>query len=277
MTLRGERQDEPTYIDLRDIADGSNQLTRCAHRILGAHCVQKTVPIGPGSSAFAEPRLLEALDHDHIPPVREAQFDPDRRDCITFVMPWYPGGSVARALLGGERFSIYQSIGIARDVLDALEYLHTAHGHVHRDVKTSNVLLSEDRRIGYLTDFERAAALAGDGTTQAVLTTVFYMPPECAPTGCHSVRSDLYATGLVLYEMLSGRFRWEEFDPEATERRVLKGLRSVPDSMLSSGSFAPHVPDDLVRIVRKATHRDPSSRFSSARSFISALNGLVAW
>ncbi len=63
MPLLGERRDKPTYIDLREISDGSNQLVRCSHRVLGADGVQKTVPIGSGGCAFAEPRLLEALDH----------------------------------------------------------------------------------------------------------------------------------------------------------------------------------------------------------------------
>src|SRR5581483_3976043 len=276
MALRGDRRDRHTYVDLREIADGSNQLMRCSNRVLGADCVQKTVPIGSAGAAFAEPRLLEALEHPHIPPVREAQFDPDRLHCITFVMPWYPGGSVARALVDGHCFSLHEVLGVIRDVLDALEYVHTVHGHVHRDVKTSNVLLDEARRAGFLTDFERAARFDRGGTAQAVLTTIFYMSPECAPSGRHSVRSDLYGVGMVLLEMLNGRFAWESFDPAATEQRVLAGRRSFPDRLVAPSAFGPQIPPDLVRIARRAVARDPAARFGSARAFLEALNRVTA-
>ena len=276
MALHGERADKPTYIDLREIIDGSNQLVRCSHWVLGADCVQKTVPIGADGAAFAEPRLLEVLDHPHIPPVREAQFDPDRRNCVTFVMPWYPGGSVARALVDGHVFSLHEALAIARDVLDALEYVHTVHNRVHRDVKTSNVLLDGDRATGYLTDFERAAQMESDRAAQAVLTTTFYMAPECALTGRHSVRSDVYGVGMILFEMLNGRFAWETFDPAEVEQRVLNGKRSFPDRVIAPTAFEPHVPPVLVRITRKALSRDPAGRFASARDFLTAINRVRA-
>ncbi len=272
MPLQGERRDRPTYIDLRELPDGTNQLIACSHRVLGAHCVQKTVPIGPDGSAFAEPRILEALDHPHIPPVREAQFDPDRENCITFVMPWYPGGSVASALVDGHRFSLHETMAVVRDVLDALEYVHTVHRHLHRDLKTSNVLLDERKQAGYLTDFEHAAPAASDGMTGAVLTTIFYMAPEGVPSGRHSARSDIYGVGMILFEMLNGRFAWESFDPARSETRIRNGKRSVPDRLVAPEVFAPEVPPDLVRITRKAISRDPADRYASARDFLAALN-----
>lgn len=272
MPLQGEHAGIPTYIDMRSIDDGSNEIVHCEHRVLGGRCVQKTVAIRAGSEAFAEPRLLEQLDHPKIPPVREAQFDPQRDNCITFVMPWYPGGSVARALVDGHQFSVHEAVSIIRDVLDALEYLHTVHGYVHRDLKTSNVLLDEELRVGFLTDFERAARVETDYSAQAVLTTVFYMAPECGPTGRHSIRSDIYGVGLVLFELLNGRFSWESFDQAATEERVIAGHRAMPDRMLAPRAFDPSVPNDLVRIVRKAVGKDPESRYLSARAMIMALN-----
>lgn len=272
MPLQGERAGVPTYVDMRTIDDGSNEIVHCEHRVLGKRCVQKTVAIRSGADAFAEPRLLELLDHPRIPPVREAQFDPQRDNCITFVMPWYPGGSVARALVDGHQFSVHEAIGILRDVLDALEYLHTVHRHVHRDLKTSNVLLDEQKGVGFLTDFERAAPMDANGTTQAILTTIFYMAPECGSTGRQSVRSDVYGAGLVLFELLNGRFPWETFDPQATERRVVSGRRAMPERMLAPAAFLPHVSNELVRIVRKSVSVNPESRFSSARDMLAALN-----
>lgn len=275
MALKGERSDRATYTGLTLMPDGSNQLVRCSHVILGVNCVQKTVPIGADDRAFAEPRLLEALDHPRIPPIREAQFDPERSHCVTFVMPWFEGGSVARALLEGHRFSLLEAMSITRDVLDALDYLHTTHDHVHRDVKTPNVLLDLDRRTGWLTDFEHAGSMGGGGSAPAMLTTVMYLPPEAATTGRHDPRSDVYGAGMVLFELLNGRLPWEDFDPALLERRVRGGRRAVVDARLAPAAFAPHVPRDLVRLTRRAIAADPASRFQSAREMIDALNRVM--
>lgn len=270
--LRGENAARPTYVGMTAIPVGSNELVRCEHAVLGANCVQKTVPIGADRSGFVEPRLLEALDHPNIPEIREAQFDPQRDNAITFVMPWYPGGSVADALVNGRRFSLQETIDVIRGVADALEYLHTVRSHLHRDIKPSNILLGEGGRPGYLADFERASLRETSGDTPAIQITPFYMAPELAVTRRHTVRSDIFGIGTVLFEMLNGRFRWEDFDAASVERRILQGRRSVPDALVAPAAFAPHVPRQLVRLTRKAISIDPSSRYGSARELLVALN-----
>lgn len=272
MPLRGEAANRPTYVDHSRIGVGSNELVHCSHAVLGARCVQKTVPIGPDGADFAEPRLLEALDHPHITPVREAQFDPQRDNSITFVMPWYSGGSVAEALRDGHSFSLHESIGVVRNVLDALEYVHVVHKHLHRDIKTSNVLLDEARSAGYLADFERAGPMDDAGEASAVRATIFYMAPELNITQRHTRPADLYGVGMLLFEMLNGRFQWEEFVPQATEERIASGRRSFADRLVAPTSFAPHVPRALVRITRKAMDRDPARRYQTASSFLAELN-----
>jgi len=275
MPLRGEAQ-RPTYINLEQIRGGSQLLHRCEHAVLGSECVQKTVPISSGSVAFFEPRLLEELDHPHITPVREAQIDPAYPDYVTFVMPWYAGGSVAQALVEDRRFSLGNIVTVARNVLDALEYLHTRKGYVHRDVKPANILMNEDRRTGYLSDLGLAAALdRGVGTAPAVQSTFEYMAPECASTLRHGVEADIYGLGMTLFEMFNGRLRWEDFDRSKVERRVMKQeRRALPDSAYAPSTFAPHVPDALVAIVRRAIDTRPSHRHASAAELLRALNGV---
>ena len=275
MPIRGEAENRPSYVNLERIGDSTQLLHRCSHAVLGIDCVQKTVPIGGGSVAMFEPRLLEELEHPRIPPIREAQYDPDYPNRVTFIMPWYAGGSVARALIEGHQFSICETTQIVRDVLDALEYLHTRRRYVHRDIKTSNVLLDSARQRGYLTDFGLAAALDPDGTSSAVLSTYHYLAPECVTTQRHGPVTDLYGVGMILFEMLNGRFRWEDIDQAVVERRIISGKRSVPDRVLSPQAFEPHIPDQLVRLTRKALRASPDDRFGSAAEFMRQLSQVV--
>jgi serine/threonine protein kinase len=215
---------------------------------------------------------LEELDHPHITPIREAQFDPEYQNQITFVMPWYDGGSVGHALLGGHRFSLSDTLGIARDVLSALDYLHIRKGYVHCDIKGDNILMDADRRIGFLSDFGLAAAIESDGAAQAVLATYEYMAPECCSSLRHAPISDLYGMGMVLFEMLNGRFRWEDLDRGKIERRVTNGRRALSGASYAPAAFAPHIPDSLVTVTRKAISTEPSQRYGNAAQFLRALN-----
>jgi serine/threonine protein kinase len=272
MPLSGEAAHRNTYTNIQRIHDGSQLVHRCQHAILGADCVQKTVPITSSSVAFFEPRLLEELDHPRITPVREAQFDPELENYVTFVMPWYEDGSVARALIDDHRFSLSESIGILRDVLDALEYLHTRKAYVHRDIKSDNILLDNNRSSALLSDLGLAVELEAGGDAQAVVSTYEYLAPECASTGRHGPRSDLYGVGMIMFELLNGRIKWENLNRQRIEQRVLGGRRALPDSCFASHAFSPYVPAQLARIARKATASEPASRYQSAADFLRALN-----
>jgi serine/threonine protein kinase len=205
--------------------------------------------------------------------VREAQWDPQQHRAITFVMPHMAGGSVDDGLREGYRFSIQQAITITVDSLDALAYVLRVFGAVHRDTKPGNVLLDEQRTHGYLSDFGSAARLDGKGEADAVLGTNIYRPPEARQTRRVSAAADIYGVGMTLFEMLNGRFAWEELDLESVERRLQRGLRSVPDSAFV---FQPHVPDRLRKVVRKALQRHPTKRFRSPEEFIAALRKVVS-
>jgi serine/threonine protein kinase len=183
-------------------------------------------------------------------------------------MPHLAGGSVHDALLEGYRFSIYQSIAITIDALDALAYVYRQFRALHRDTKPGNVLLDENRRHGYLSDFGSAAVIDAAGSAAALLGTNVYRPPESRLTSRVSVDADIYGIGMMLFEMLNGRLPWEELDMAVVEARLQRGLRAVPDSALS---FQPHIPGRLRRCVRKAIHRDPDQRYDSAEAFIGAL------
>jgi serine/threonine-protein kinase len=148
-------------------------------------------------------------------------------------------------------------MAIVRDGLDALEYAHVRHRVAHRDVKPGNILLNRDRTEGFLADFGAAAWFEDDGKAPWVIGTHEYMAPECALTARHAPEADVYGFGMVLFEMLNSRLRWEDFDRARMEERVLQGRRALPDAAYAPAQFAPHVPQALVRVVRKAIDRGP--------------------
>lgn len=111
-----------TYRNFRRIPEGSTVLYRAENVIFGTDVVQKYVRPTPGSVSYKEPWLLKQFEHPHITPVFEAQFDPENENLVVMLMPFYEGGSIARALVDGHRFSLHESMAIVRDGLDALEY-----------------------------------------------------------------------------------------------------------------------------------------------------------
>jgi serine/threonine protein kinase len=272
MPLRGEFLQRPTYQILRSLHGGGvGELKLVSHHILGRQCVQKTYSILglEDSVAYDEPRLLNTIRHDHIVPVYEAQYDPDWSNAVTFVMPYYEGGSVEKALIDGYRFSIKQAVQLASDMLDALAHVHTRYGYLHRDPKPGNLFLSADRDIGALGDFGAAARMDPTGTTAPVWTSLLYLPPESGQMGSRiDVRADIYGATMTLHEMLSGRLPYEQLDRSTIERRLTRGLRGLPDRAYS---YAPHVPSQLRRIVSKGLARDRGQRFGSASGMIRAL------
>jgi serine/threonine protein kinase len=277
MPIRGEAS-EKTYTIRTEIANG---VWIAYHAILGENCVQKAyAPAGRQDSvAFAEPRLLNELNHPHITPIREAQFDPDRHGQVTIVMRIYEGGSIYDAIAAGYRFSVGDVITLLQHVADALAYLHVNKRYVHRDMKPKNILLSSDRKVGYLADFGSAAALdAGSDSAAAVRTTALYQAPEAAPTGRAGPPVDIYALGLTAFEMLNGLFPYSIFDGAEVDERLSQGRRALPDRLLAPGAFAPHVPASLRHLVRRMINADPARR-PTAGDLLRALRALkcVDW
>jgi serine/threonine-protein kinase len=147
-------------------------------------------------------------------------------------------------------------------VLTGLAAAHRA-GIVHRDVKPENVLLADDGRIK-ISDFGLArAASANTATGQALLGTIAYLSPELVTRGIADTRSDIYALGIMMYEMLTGE------QPYKGEQPMQIAYQHANDSVPARN---PDVPDELDDLVLGATERDPEQRPSNAGELLERLH-----
>src|SRR4051795_6809000 len=157
------------------------------------------------------------------------------------------------------------AVGLTEQILRALGYAHRR-GIVHRDVKPQNVILDPEGQAK-VADFGIARANNSSEMTQtgAIVGTVQYLSPEQANGDPVDARSDLYSTGIVLYELLTGH---PPFDGEAPISIALKHLNERP---VPPGQMHPGIPPALESVVMRSLEKDPARRYQTAEDFIAAL------
>ena len=209
--------------------------------------------------------ISASLMHPHILPLHDSG---EADGLLYYVMPYVEGESLRGRLERERRLPLEDALQIAREVADALGYAHHR-GFVHRDIKPENILLGGGHAL--VADFGIARAIGSVGqehmTARALGTgTPAYMSPEQA-TGESPVdeRTDIYALGCVLYEMLAGEPPFVGDTPEATIERRLRG--AVPRVSLVRNE----VSSELDAAVAKALARAPADRFASASEFAARL------
>jgi eukaryotic-like serine/threonine-protein kinase len=212
-----------------------------------------------------EIQLAAQLQHPHIVPLITSG---SSGRLLYYTMPFIAGESLRERIASDGALPVRDAVAIWRDVLDALAHAH-ALGVVHRDIKPGNILLSG--RNALVTDFGIAHALAAasggaeSATDRIVIGTPAYMAPEQLAGGADH-RADLYAAGLVLYEMLEGH---PPFPPGSPREMVLARLAAdVPP--LSRGDC----PTRLAALLRRCLTTDPTDRPSSADEVIAALDAI---
>jgi len=210
-----------------------------------------------------EARSIARLQHPGIVRVRDIGEFEGR----WFFTMDYVDGKALNELLKTQEISVPQTLKVATEIAEALEHAHSQ-GVIHRDVKPANIIIGRDGRA-YLTDFGLAKRLDVDEQLTApgmVLGTFAYMPPEQAKpdAGEPDARSDVYALGATVYEMLTGR---RVFTGSALEIRmsIISELPEPPRSV------NPSISEALQRIVLKALAKDPAERWESAAAFLAVL------
>jgi eukaryotic-like serine/threonine-protein kinase len=185
-------------------------------------------------------------------------------DTYYIAMEYLPGRSLKQLIRQEAPFDPIRAIDIASQILKAARFAHRR-GVIHRDLKPHNVIV-DDSDHAKVTDFGIARAGASDMTeTGSIMGTAQYLSPEQAQGHAVSAASDLYAIGVVLYEMLTGRV---PFDAESA---VTIALKHVAESPTAPTAVNPRVPPELELVVLWSLNKNPADRPTDADQFISAL------
>jgi serine/threonine-protein kinase len=219
-----------------------------------------------GSERFLrEIQITAQLQHTNIVPLLDSG---EAAGLLYSVMPYIEGESLRDRLMCCGRMPVAESVSIACEVADALEYAHKR-GVVHRDIKPENILISNGHAV--IADFgiARAVELAGGATLTGVglpIGTVAYMSPEQAGSATQvDGRSDIYSLGCVLYEMLAGRMAFT--GPNLKSVLTQQLTRDPPFETLSN----PDTPAGLLTVVRRCLAKAPEDRFPTAGALAEAL------
>jgi serine/threonine-protein kinase len=254
----------PTYDIGREVGRGGwGVVLSGRHRQLARDVAIKQLPRAFASDPevrsrfFAEARLLASLDHPHIVPVYD--FVETNGLCL-LVMEMLPGGSVwQRFTERGVTLEDACAIGIATCV--ALDHAH-GKGILHRDIKPENLMFSGTRALK-VTDFGVARMLTGSRTMATrvgeVLGTPAYMAPEQAIGAELTPATDVYAVGVMLYELVSGQLPFPE-----TGDPLQMLFRHVHESPRPLTSVAPHVPEPIALAIAEALEKSPADRPTGA-------------
>ena len=225
------------------------------------------------TASLRHPHILPLFDSGAIPLTpHPSRLTPDPSSStpqlLYYVMPFVDGESLRSRLDREKQLPIDDALQVAREVADALSYAH-AHGVIHRDIKPENILLESGHAV--VADFGIARAInaaSGEKLTETgmAIGTVQYMSPEQA-AGQQDLdgRSDLYALGCVLYEMLAGQ---APFTGPTVESIIHQHLVANPPPITQ---LRPAVPADVAAALQRALAKTPADRFNPVAQFASAL------
>lgn len=216
-----------------------------------------------------EARAMSRLSH----PCCVSVIDFGVQETPYIVMDFAPGDTL-RTILDEQRFTPARAVQVTRQILTGLAHAHEQ-GIIHRDIKPGNIMLGEATGMGdhvRIFDFGLAKLLdpsgIGDPSTTGVIGTPSYMAPEQTRGDKLDARVDLYATGVVLFELLAGQKPFDAPDTLA----VLRMHREKPAPTLAEMDVT--VSPELEAVVRKSLEKEPERRFQTASDFMAALDAV---
>ena len=209
-----------------------------------------------------EAKIIAQLEHTAIVPVYDVG-EADNQPY--FVMRYMNGGSLSDLIKAGG-MTLEDAVRILGAIAPALDEAHSK-GIVHRDIKPSNILFDK-RGNPYISDFgiaKLSQAQAGNVTGSAIIGTPAYMAPEQAQGIDVDGRADIYALGIILFEMLTGKQPYEADTPMAV------AIKHITDPVPHIRQRNPQLPEALETIIQTAMAKDKKDRFASAAEMTSTL------
>lgn len=263
---------------LRELARGGMAVVFVAfQRTLKRQIAVKILPKAEMTQESAESFRHEAetaaiLSHPNIVPIYEVG---ETDEFLFFTMQLIQGRPISqlisrirRHVVPSRRFlPLKSTLTIMLRVLDALDHAHRQYV-IHRDIKPANIMIEKDSGRPMITDFGIANLIRGEGpSSRAIQGTPVYMAPEQIVTADLDGRADIYAAGVLLFEMLASRLPLPEHE---TKRDLMRMKIEMRDDFfrLSPSDLNPSLDEELDRIVRKAIAFRPDDRFSDCRNFM---------
>ena len=213
-----------------------------------------------------EAKIIAQLEHAAIVPVYDVG-EADNQPY--FVMRYMSGGSLSDLIKAGG-LTVEDAVRILGAIAPALDEAHSK-GIVHRDIKPSNILFDK-RGNPFISDFgiaKLSQAQAGNVTGSAIIGTPAYMAPEQAQGTDVDGRADIYALGIILFEMLTGKQPYEADTPMAV------AIKHITDPVPQIRQANPQLPEELETIIQRAMAKDKKDRFATAVEMTNTLRDLA--
>jgi len=213
-----------------------------------------------------EAKIIAQLEHPSIVPVYDVG---EENNQPYFVMRYMNGGSLSERIKAGI-FSVEEAVKILERIAPGLDEAHSK-GFVHRDLKPSNILF-DSKGSPYIADFGIAKITMGQSGTMTgsgIIGTPAYMAPEQATGDQVDGRADIYAVGIILFEMLTGKQPYEADTPMAV------AIKHVTDPVPRILTVNPNLPADTDLIIMKAMAKNRDERFETAVELVETLKALV--
>ena len=237
---------------------------KVAVKIMHAHLAQDEAFV---SRFIREAKAAAALTHPNIVAVQDQGWNQSGVPAVFLVMELIEGHTLREYLSERGRFEVKDAINYMTPILSALSAAHDL-GIVHRDIKPENILISKDGRIK-IADFGLARGeLIGTTMTaesSVVLGSVSYLSPEQVQRGIADSRSDVYAAGIVAYEMLTGE------KPFSGDSPIQIAYKHVNEAIPRLRSKRKDIPQGLDELIASATAKNPDDRPRAAGEFLARL------
>jgi serine/threonine-protein kinase len=218
-----------------------------------------------------EAKTAATISHPNIVQIHDQGWNIGGVRAVFLVMELIEGYTLRELMDVRKVFSINDTVKYLRPILSALEHAH-ALGIVHRDIKPENILISQSGLVK-IADFGLASETSGESLlnshSSVLMGSAHYLSPEQIETGQSDARSDIYACGILMFEMLTGE---KPFNASTPLEVAMKQVREILPSACALRSALPKLCDE---IIYTATAKEPQARYSHAGQFISDLDRLL--